>query len=190
MVTTEEVHDRPTVDWDRPLFSLGSCTYTHRDVVAAAILRGDWRDLEDGPPAGLACAKRARTTTPPRIDLAKAAEEFRYERNLITAEETEHRLERSGVTFENWTAYLERTLLRQAWADWIRVRWRCGAFNLEETAKEAALCLIHDREPLEDVARRGRSAVRTEEQLLESIDRPLRDLVAERLKQVRWHETV
>jgi hypothetical protein len=39
MVTTEDVHDRPTVDRDRPLFSLGGCTYTRRDVVAAAIRR-------------------------------------------------------------------------------------------------------------------------------------------------------
>jgi hypothetical protein len=264
MVTSKGLQHLSTVDWDRPLFSLEGFTYSRRDVLAAAIARGDWRDLENRVRAGLACLKCASATPPPSIDLQQAAEDFRYTRNLITVEETEEWLDRSGVTFEEWTAYLERSLLRQAWADhiddislrfpvserevsasveaeaicsgdlarfaevlagrvavcerarqnprdlsditaleatfqmharaaatpdalqaqveahcldWIRVSWRCITFTHEETAKEAALCLIHDREPLEDVASRGRTTVRAEERLLESIDRPFRDLV-------------
>jgi hypothetical protein len=327
MVTPEEVQNGPTVHWDRPIFSVGGGAYSRRDVVAAARLRGDWRDLEDRLRAGLACVKRARSTAFPPIDLSTAAEEFRYARNLLTAEETEQWLERFGVTFDEWTAYLQRTQLRQEWAteiddtrrqygvdeheiaacidaeavcsgalarfaeilagrvavcarpdpheppdlhdlaaleatfqmrarsaitpsalqaqveghclDWIRVCWRYVTFNAKETANEAALCLIHDGEPLDEVARRGRSPIRAEERLLETIDPPVRDLVlsakpgdvvgpiaadgafdiaiidsrraptledadvrrraeqgvvaglvAERLKQVRWHETL
>lgn len=287
----------------RPLFTVGSRSYDRRDVIVAAILRGEWHALEDQARQGLACVQRLRQAEdePDPFDLELAAQEFRYARNLITAEETEAWLGRAGVTFEDWTAYLERSLLRRAWADeieevvsrypvgdeelrsalhaevvcsgelqrfaetlagraavceravatagaeadrldevlvgrvrrecaftlawsdssvpsspdwsariadiarmettfqacvrnaatpeavqaqigahrldWVRVRWRYVVLRDEETAREAALCLRHDGEPLEDVAARAGVALREEERLLESVDTSIRAAV-------------
>lgn len=104
---------------DRPLFTAGSRSYDRRDVVVAAILRGEWQGLEQQLRQGLACVQRLRKGEgePDSLDLEQAAQEFRYAGNLITAEETEAWLTRSGLTFEAWTGYLERSRLRQAWAN-------------------------------------------------------------------------
>ena len=303
MPWTEDFRDCAAVDWDRPLFSLGRQSYSRSDVIIAAMLGGDWSRLEDQVRKGLACVKRTRHASPPPIDLQKATVDFRYARNLLTVEETEEWLERSGVTFEDWTSYLERSLLRRVWAnelerivvrsvvsddelracvyaeavcsgelgrfaqalaarvavseraaasggdanelpdagsmvderigvacarlfrqcdragdraqedaariayiahleatfqtyvrnginpaavqsqieihriDWVRVQWRYIVLTEPQAAREAALCVGRDGEPLEDVARRARAVVLADDRLLERIDPPLRDAV-------------
>lgn len=263
---SKEFRDRPNLDSGRVLFTVGSRSYSRSDVISAAVQRGEWSRLEDQVRAGLACVKRARSAAAPAIDIQKAAEDFRYERNLITVEETEAWLDHSGVTFDGWTAYLERSLFRQAWAneiddivsrfppsddeivaciqaeavcsgqlarfvetlaaraavceaaaavdrdmerhdlawlertfqeqvrnaitpsalqsqieahriDWIRIQWRYIVLTQHDIASEAALCIRHDGESLEEIARRGRTRIHEGERLLEGIEMPLRDLV-------------
>lgn len=284
----------------RPLFTVGIRSYDRHDVIVAAILRGEWQDLVEQTRRGLACVQHHRlgAAEPDSFDLEAAAQEFRYARNLITAEETEAWLARSSLTFEDWTVYLERSLLRTALAseiedvvsrydiaddelkralhaeavcsgefqhfaetlagraavceravatpgdeaerldeimvgrvrrecafslgslgssvapsqdwndrianvarteagfqacqraaitpealqaqivahrlDWMRVRWRYVVLRDEQAAREAALCLHHEGEALEDVAVRAGIALREEEPLLESVDGVIR----------------
>jgi hypothetical protein len=135
--------NRSNVDWESALFSVGGRRYTLRDVVRAAVLRGDWSHLQDQVRLGLACVNRARSGKPPAVDLTRAADGFRYERNLITVEETEAWLERFGVTFDEWTACLERSLLRRMWADEaadVVVRFTAGDDEVAACIYPEAIC--------------------------------------------------
>ena len=60
----------------------------------------------------LACAAAAESSDDAaEVDVSKLAETFRYDRQLLTAEETEAWLERSGLTLETWSDQLERSEL-------------------------------------------------------------------------------
>lgn len=54
--------------------------------------------------------------SPTESDVDTAGEEFRYERELVTAEEMEAWLERCGLTIEDWMDYIERMVLRKRFA--------------------------------------------------------------------------
>ncbi len=59
--------------------------------------------------------------------------------------------------------------------DWIWFNYQSLAFEREETAREAALCLREDDMTLADVAASSKSAVHEEQRFLDEIDRDLRD---------------
>ena len=285
---------------DGSLFTVAQRTYGRRDTIVAAILRGELEAVVDQARRGLACVQRLRLRgkPPAGFDLEQAAQEFRYGHNLISADETAAWLADSGLTFEEWMGYLERSRLRATWADetdgvvarydvaddelrrvfhseaicsgemrrwaealagraavyaragtapgddpecldevllgrvrrecafslesaescgttslewrarigdiarieagfqecrraaltpealqaqilahrldWSRVRWRYLVLRDEQTAREAALCVRHENEALEDVAVRAGIALREEEPLLESVDDAIR----------------
>ena len=102
--------------WTRHAFAVGERIYTWRDVAAAAVLRGDWSGLEDRLRRGLALVRRAEEQgeTIPEEQLEAAAEEFRYERELISSDEMEAWLEGVGLSVEAWMDFVERELLRAA----------------------------------------------------------------------------
>jgi hypothetical protein len=97
------------------VFAVGDTRYFVDDVGRAAEFWGDQGHLEGQLREGLACLKYAATNggVPTERDVSDAASEFRYERDLITAQETESWLERWSLTVESWTEYLRRSLLRQ-----------------------------------------------------------------------------
>ncbi len=101
---------------EQSAFSVGSRAYTWRDVVTAAVLRGDWSVLEQQTRLGLALVEQAesRNARPSEEEIEAAGQEFRYERELITAEEMESWLGRYGITVDDWVDYVERWLLRRA----------------------------------------------------------------------------
>ena len=70
-----------------PVFSLGDDIYTWQDVVAHARATGDWASLEQAAREGAACEALADSgeIDEPDADIEHAAEEFRYERDLVTA---------------------------------------------------------------------------------------------------------
>lgn len=95
------------------VFSVGTTDYYWEDVVLAAVLRGDWRELAETVRWGLACVERAeRTGRPSGADDAAAAAEFRYARGLLRAADTHAWLARRDVTPRAWMAYLRRARLR------------------------------------------------------------------------------
>jgi len=99
----------------RVVFSVGQEAYRWEDVLLAAMLWGDWARLERQAQEGLACLKLLEANDeecdPDEVDAA--ADEFRYARDLLTAEETEAWLRRWGLTVDAWMDYIRRSILRQ-----------------------------------------------------------------------------
>lgn len=106
----------------RRIFTVGDAAYAWEDLVLAAHLRGEWPVLQDRVRAGLACLKRLDDLDDPEEalpedEVAGAAEQFRYARDLIAAEDMEAWLDRHGLTLDEWFDYLRRSLLVSKWAD-------------------------------------------------------------------------
>jgi hypothetical protein len=99
------------------VFAVGSRLYCWEDVVLTGLVRGDWAVLERDLRYGLACLARARAANvlPTKEELRAAAASFRYERNLISADEATAWLARWKVRPEDWIDYLRRVLLRTRW---------------------------------------------------------------------------
>jgi hypothetical protein len=101
--------------WRRKVFSVGPREYVWLDVFLAAMLRGEWRQFERQLGEGLACLAAAAdplAAWPDDRQIEEAANTFRYERDLITSDETISWLDRAGLTMDAWTDYLVRRLLR------------------------------------------------------------------------------
>lgn len=96
-----------------PAFSVDGATYTWGDVVLAAVQRGDWSRLEETLRRKLALLAEAeeRGEAPTEEELDAAAQEFRYERDLITGEDMEAWLARAGISLDGWMDYIERSLV-------------------------------------------------------------------------------
>lgn len=103
----------------RSVFTVAGRTFAWEDVLLAAELRGDLDVLERQTRQGLACMQRlaAEGDTLPSEEVRAAATTFRYDRNLLAAEELEAWLEAHGLTASDWNAYLRRLLLRERWSD-------------------------------------------------------------------------
>ena len=106
--------------WARQAFSIHDIDFSWLDVALGAMARGQWPAFERRLTLGLACLARATTEGAPPSDeaLDAAATEFRYDRDLIAAADVDAWLERTGITADDWVAYLNRDLARrQAGAD-------------------------------------------------------------------------
>jgi hypothetical protein len=97
---------------ERVIFRCGR-DYTVRDVIDAAYFRGELKSSWEELLRGLEAEGEASAETDEEA-IASAAEAFRYERNLITAEETERWLEERGLTLEDLTDYFTRAYWRTA----------------------------------------------------------------------------
>ena len=103
---------------DRSLFTVAGRTYAWEDVLLAAELRGELGAIERQTRQGLACLGRlaAEAGEAPTEALRAAATVFRYERNLLAAEELEAWLDARGLAVADWNGYLRRLVLRERWA--------------------------------------------------------------------------
>src|SRR5881275_2100263 len=88
----------------------GDQEFTARDAVDAALFRGEldskWKEF-------LRCVESEKRADELDLDLddsaiAAAAEAFRYEHDLITAEETEGWLATRGLTLDDFSDYFSR----------------------------------------------------------------------------------
>jgi hypothetical protein len=104
---------------DRSLFTVAGRTFGWEDVLLAAELRGELGLLERQTGQGLACVRRLATEsdTVSAEAVRAAATVFRYDRNLLAAEELEAWLDARGLTVADWNGYLRRLLLRERWVD-------------------------------------------------------------------------
>ena len=100
--------------WDESVFAVGDIGYQWIDVALAAMARGDWAAFERRLEEGLASAAHAERdgTAPSADDLESAANDFRYERELIAAAEINAWLGRFELSVDDWMACLARDLLR------------------------------------------------------------------------------
>ena len=131
--------------WSRPAFVVGGVRFQAVDCALAAMLRGDWSKFERQLAEGLAGAAHAVAhrsgPAPEAIEAAGTA--FRYDRDLISAEEMNAWLERSEISVDEWTGYLRRDLLRQTLRDSIDDvidRHQPTARHLIDTAVAEGVC--------------------------------------------------
>jgi hypothetical protein len=81
---------------ERPVFSAGAQDYRWADVLAAARAWGRWDEATAPSPA-----------TRGEAEVEEAGQAFRYERNLLAAEEMEAWLEHWGLTVAEWRTWLK-----------------------------------------------------------------------------------
>jgi hypothetical protein len=104
--------------WRQKVFTVQSREYQWIDAFLYAMVRGDWAAFEQQLYEGLACAAEAveaeMWADEAKID--EAATAFRYDRDLLTTEETMAWLEHGGLTLEDWTDFIARSVLRNEWS--------------------------------------------------------------------------
>jgi hypothetical protein len=115
------------------LFAVDGEAYGWDDVVALAELRGEWGELRDRVRRGLAAIAELEAQGEPVSDeeLEEAARRFRYDRDLLAADELTAWLERHRLSMEDWFGYLRRQLAGERGPDTGR--------DLREDAVEAAV---------------------------------------------------
>lgn len=96
--------------WDLPAFSVGEARYTWADVAAFARREGWWERLVGEVREGVAW-QRAGLVADAAVVKA-AATSFRYQRRLITGEETEAWLRARRLTVAQWLDHVRRSVLR------------------------------------------------------------------------------
>jgi hypothetical protein len=95
---------------DVPAFTLAERTVDVRGVLQAALFRGDlearWKDIQ----LKMACLEHAQDENmePDRAALQARADRFRYERDLITTEETEKWLEKRHLAEDDFSLHVLR----------------------------------------------------------------------------------
>ena len=94
----------------RQLFSVGETAYSVRDVIDAAFFRGEvapvWNRLRGLLQSEQRAEEEGRELDDSAVDTALQA--FRYDHDLITAEETEKWLADRGLTLKDFSDYFER----------------------------------------------------------------------------------
>jgi hypothetical protein len=157
------------------VFEIGDETYRWEDVVAFGILTGRLQAIEYRTRQGLACAAFTETqdedaAVEEQVD--EAAAEFRYARDLVTAEEAEDWLAARGLDTDEWLGVIRREVLRSVYAtrldqltrdyppsqadisEAIRVEWLCadgGSPLVEGLAQWAAAAAAEEElHPLGD----------------------------------------
>jgi hypothetical protein len=107
----------------RPILTVGDTTYHWEDLVLCGHLWGDWPALQQRVATGLACLARLDELEEgddedlDEKDVEAAAEEFRYARDLVAAEDMEAWLAHRGLDADEWLDCIRRGLLLAKWAD-------------------------------------------------------------------------
>ena len=103
---------------DRPVFAVDGEVYHWADVIAHAQATGRWEELRQAARDALACEAQHGEVEEEGVDdaIEEAAAEFRYDRELVTADEMEAWLAHSGISAEEWMGHIRRTVLPVRWA--------------------------------------------------------------------------
>jgi hypothetical protein len=154
--------------WSRPVLAVGEVSYCWQDVVLLALLTGRWTPLERDIREGLACIRHAEEAgaEEPESAIDEFAAEFRYDRDLITAQETETWLEQHGLEASEWLEWARREVLRREWAPQIEAlthRYRASPAEVAGAAAVDLLCSSRGRELLMDLAQRAAANAALEE---------------------------
>ena len=103
-----EPERQPVVEEGAAVFTCGDSSYTDRDIIDAAFFRGEqnpiWKELL----RCVACENQSGDAEMDDAAIDSAVEAFRYDHDLITAEETEQWLEVRGLTMDDLGDYFTR----------------------------------------------------------------------------------
>ena len=126
------------------VFRAGGRVFRWEDVVLAAELWGDWNRIKERALqnlAFLAFEDAATGATVPEDEIDKAADDFRYERDLITAEELERWLSRWHLDTETWLDWISASLLRDRLPDVVlSAQKETGVRQVESAVLAEAVC--------------------------------------------------
>jgi len=113
---------QPALQEGAAVFTCGHISYTDRDVIDAALFRGEleptWKEL-------LRCVASENQSGDAEMDesvVDAAVEAFRYDHDLITAEETEQWLEARGLTMDEFGAYFSRHYWKNSLQDTVQAQ--------------------------------------------------------------------
>jgi hypothetical protein len=100
--------------YGRPVFVVEADTFFWEDVVLDAIRRGKWAQLEQKVREGFAAVEEFDSAEDDEFEAAvdEAAQEFRYDRELVTAHEMEQWLAARGISAREWMDYIRRSVAR------------------------------------------------------------------------------
>lgn len=103
-----EPESQPVVEEGATVFTCGENSYTDRDVIDATLFRGElssaWKELL----RGVACENQSGDADMDDATIDAAVEKFRYDHDLITAEEVEQWLEARGLTMDDFGEFFAR----------------------------------------------------------------------------------
>jgi hypothetical protein len=104
---------------ERVAFRLNGASYRLADALLRAAIAGEWRDIEDDIRHGASCERRAEREEPPltEADVSAALREFRYEHDLVSADEAQEWLEAWDLSAGEWRDAVIRRLLCQRWTE-------------------------------------------------------------------------
>lgn len=162
------------------MFSIEDRQFGWEEIVIAARGWGEWQPFVETVRQSLSCLRLAAKTgeMPAAECLHRAATNFRYARNLISADEARGWLARAEMSVEDWMNYLRGQLLREKWAgrlDEIVAANPAGDEEVGEVIRGYAVCSGKLDEWAVELA--GRAAVAAESGAFE-IEASARDLVS------------
>jgi hypothetical protein len=104
---------------ERVAFRLNGASYRLADALLRAAVAGEWREIEDDIRHGASCETRAEREEPPltEADVSAALREFRYEHNLVSADEAQEWLEAWDLSAGEWKDAVIRRLLCRRWTE-------------------------------------------------------------------------
>ncbi len=108
---------QPTLKEPVAIFACEGVSYMEKDVIDAALFRGDLAPIWNELLRSIECENQADELEIEEGALDQAAEEFRYDHDLITAEETEHWLEARDLTLDDFGEYFARRYWGEHWND-------------------------------------------------------------------------
>jgi hypothetical protein len=100
--------NQPALEEGTAVFTCGDISYTDRDVIDAAFFRGELESIWKELLLCLECENQSGDAEMEDAAIDSAVEKFRYDHDLITAEETEQWLEARGLTMDDFGAYFSR----------------------------------------------------------------------------------
>ena len=101
----------------RIVFATGKTEYPWEDVILASALGPDWQEVVEKARLGAALVTESEESEDSPIsdeDVEAAANEFRYDRDLLTADEVEVWLTRWGLEVDTWMNWIVADLLRKS----------------------------------------------------------------------------
>lgn len=162
------------------LFTLENREFGWDEIVVAAQVWGEWQVLFESVRHSLACLRLAAQIghLPSTAEMREAANAFRYQRNLISGDETQIWLHRWGMSVEEWMNCLRGQLLRKRWASRVNEIKAANPIldaDVAEVVKRYAVCTGKIDDWSQKLA--GRAALAAKSSGLISGARSPRDLI-------------
>lgn len=162
------------------LFTVENREFGWDEIVVAAQVWGEWQLLFESVRHSLACLRLAAQIgqLPSTAEMREAAKVFRYERNLISGDETQAWLHRWGMSVEEWMNCLRGQLLRKRWAsrvNEIKATTPIVDADVAQVIKRYAVCAGKVDDWAQKLA--GRAALAAKSSVLIFSDRSPRDLI-------------